>query len=120
MDAKVISNISKDKQRNFDLATLTEQGGHFTKPEQVQDFLDSHNEEDFNKNKSLYKEIRHAKNSSLSFPKCSDVFHLKRKGKNLSSAEYASNLITYLGKITCNVIMSFRDFREALNSISKE
>ena len=120
MDAKEISKIYQDKQWNPDLATLTEQGGPFTRPEQVQDFLNSPNEEDINKNNRLYTEIRHAKNSSLSFPKCSDFFRLKKKCKNLSSAEYASNLITYLGKITCNVNMNFRDFREVLNSISKE
>ena len=59
-------------------------------------------------------------NSFLSFSKCSDLFRLKRKGKNLSSAENASNPIIYLVNINCNVNMSFRDFREALNSISKE
>eukprot|EP00731_Ephydatia_muelleri_P024524 Em0016g795a len=40
MDDKEISNITAhDKQRNSDLAILTGQGGLFTKPEQVEEFL---------------------------------------------------------------------------------
>ena len=35
MDAKEISNISMDKQRNADLNKLTEVGGPITTPEQV-------------------------------------------------------------------------------------
>ena len=39
MDEKELNNVAQDKQRNADLATLTEQGGPFTKPEQVKEFL---------------------------------------------------------------------------------
>ena len=120
MDEKEISNISVDKQRNADLATLTEVGGPFTKPEQVNMFMESSELEEVAKNKRLYIEIRHAKNSSLSLPKSSDIFRLKRKGKNLPSKEYAENLSTYLSKITCTVNMELRDFQEALNNIHKE
>ena len=59
-------------------------------------------------------QIRYAKNSSLSYPKASDLFRLKRKGKNLNTQEYTSNLCTYLNKITCNVNMDFVDFKDAL------
>ena len=107
-------------QRNADLATLTEVGGPFTKPEQVNMFMESSELEEVAKNKRLYIEIRHAKNSSLSLPKSSDIFRLKRKGKNLPSKEYAENLSTYLSKITCTVNMELRDFQEALNNLHKE
>ena len=72
------------------------------------------------KNKRLYVEIRHAKNSSLSLPKSSDIFRLKRKGKNLPSEEYAENLSTYLSKITCMANIEMKDFQEALNNIVKD
>ena len=39
MDEKKLSNVAQDKQRNGDLAKLTEQGGPFTKKEQVDNFL---------------------------------------------------------------------------------
>ena len=66
------------------------------------------------------EQVRYAKLSSLSFPKASDVFRLKRKGRNLDSEEYVINLSTYLGKITCNVNMIFSDFKEALAKIAKK
>ena len=119
VDQREISSIAQDKQRNSDLAALTLLGGPFTNPEQVQSYLDDPQHEASSKNKRLYLEIRHAKNSSLSLPQCSDIFRLKRQGKNLPSAEYAANLITFLGKITCNINMEFTDFQAALNSINK-
>ena len=120
MDEKKLSNVAQDKQRNGDLAKLTEQGGPFTKEEQVDDFLKRTDLEDAVKNKRLYIEVRFAKNSSLSYPKSSDIFRLKQKGKNLSTSEYAVNLSTYLNKITCNVDMQFSDFKEALMKISED
>ena len=120
MEDKEISNIAEDKRRISDLATLTGMGGPFTKSDQVQRFLEDPSLDDSLKNKRMYLEVRYAKLSSLSFPKSSDVFRLKKKGKNLSSAEYATNLNTYLGKVTCNVNMGFEDFQEALRSIENE
>lgn len=119
MDAKEIASISQDRQRNSDLNTLTSMGGPFTQPEQVEDYIEDPNETEEAKIKRLYVEVRHAKNSSLSFPKSSDLFRLKRKGKNLTSAEYAGNLTTYLGRISTKVNMGFYDFQEALSTISK-
>ena len=119
MDAKEIASISQDRQRNSDLNTLTSMGGPFTQPEQVEDYIEDPNETEEAKIKRLYVEVRHAKNSSLSFPKSSDLFRLKRKGKNLTSAEYAGNLTTYLGRISTKVNMGFDDFQEALSTISK-
>ena len=117
MDDKEIANISIDKQRNADLQNLIECGGPFTKPEQVEAYMKENiNEKD--RNKRLYIEVRHAKNSSTSFPKASDVFRLKKAGKNLDSSVYATNLSTYLGKVTCNVNTVIGDFREALEKLT--
>ena len=118
MDAKELSNISVDKQRNSDMSVLTQQGGPFTKPEQVREYFENTEVSDTVKNKRLYLEVRFAKNTSLTFPKVSDIFRLKRKGKNLTSEEYTTNMVTYLGKITCNVNMQFSDFTDALAKIS--
>ena len=71
-------------------------------------------------NKRLYTEVRQAKNSSLSFPKSSEVFRLKKKGKNLENATYSSNLVAYLSRITCHVNLDFSDFREALEKLSTQ
>ena len=94
MEEKKLSNVAQDMQRNSDLAKLTEQGGPFTKQEQVDDFLKRTDLDDTAKNKRLYMEVRFAKNSSLSYPKSSDIFRLKEKGRNLSTSVYAVNLTT--------------------------
>lgn len=120
MEDRELASIAQDKQRNCDLAYLTELGGPFTRPEQVEEFLKNPDLEDITKNKRLYVEVRHAKNSSLSFPKASDVFRLKKNGRNLTSAEYAVNLTTYLSKISCKVNMDINDFKDALSRIGME
>ncbi len=60
----------------------------------------------------------HAKNSSVAFPKASEVFRLKKNYKNLSNDTYAKNLIAYLNKITCVVNMDMDDFKTALQMLS--
>ena len=57
MEAKEIANISVDKQRNADLASLTALGGPFTKPEQVDQFIKEDKESDSVKNKRMYLEV---------------------------------------------------------------
>ena len=100
LEAKGVGNIAMDKQRNTDLTKLKEQGGPFTSPEGVKKYIEKTEESDETKKKRMYIEVRHAKNASLSFPKSSEVFRLKKGGKNLSTEEYSSNLIAYLRRIT--------------------
>lgn len=69
---------------------------------------------DDNKNKRLYLEVRYEKNTSISFPKSSEVFRLKKKYKNLPTNDYCVNLITYLKKVSCNVNMEYDDFKNVL------
>ena len=114
MEEKEIANLAVDKMRNKDLEHLISCGGPFTNPEQVQNFMKTDIPEK-EKNTRLYIEVRHAKNSSVAFPKVSDVFRLKKGGKNLDSSQYSANLCTYLGKVTCNINTVIGDFREALS-----
>ena len=44
----------------------------------------------------MYLEIRFARDSSVTTPKCSSIFRLKRELKNLQTAEYVENLVLYL------------------------
>ena len=119
LEAKEVGNIASDKQRNADLASLREQGGPFTSPEGVKEYITNKEESDEIKNKRMYIEVRHAKNSSLSFPKSSDIFRLKKAGRNLSTEEYSTNLVAYLRRITCYVNLADNDFKEALTSLSE-
>ena len=65
-----------------------------------------------------FAKVRHAKNTSLSFPKKSEVFRLKKASKNLSTKEYAVNLKAYLNKLSFHVNMGPGDFEEALMKIT--
>ena len=75
--------------------------------------------DDKEKGKRLYLEVRHAKNSSVSFPKVSELFRLKKNHKNLPNEIYVQNLKTYLKKISCHIDMDMDDFRKALDKMKK-
>ena len=117
MEEKEIANLSTDKQRNADLEKLKELGGPFTSADRVEDFMAREDLDDIKKGKRLYLEVRHAKNSSISFPKVSELFRLKKGHKNLPNEIYAQNLKTYLQKISCHIDMDMGDFRAALDKI---
>ena len=114
MDAKDLANLAVDIQRNTDLKELVKVGGPFLVAEDVSRYVDDPNISDAQKNARLYTEVRYARNTSLSLPKSSDVFRLKKKYKNLSTQEYSSNLKTYLNKVRCKVNMDYNDFQSAL------
>ena len=120
MDDKDLANVAVDKQRNADLEKLVKLGGPFTSSDAVRKYLDNDSIDEKDKNQRMYIEIRYAKNTSLSFPKCSEIFKLKKKYKNLSTKEYCVNLMTYLDKVTCNVNMDFSDFKNALNRLKSQ
>ena len=52
--------------------------------------------EENEKNKRLYVEVRYARVSSSTFKETASIFRLKRNGKNLTTQEYADNLIKYM------------------------
>ena len=114
MDAKDLANLAVDIQRKNDLKDLVKVGGPFLVAEDVTRYVDDPDISDLEKNARKYVEVRYAKNTSLSFPKSSDVFWLKKKYKNLSTQEYSSNLRTYLNKVTCKI---YNDFQSALMSL---
>ena len=67
MESKEIANISVDKQRNADLASLTALGGPFTKPEQVNFYVQEDKELDAVKNKRMYLEVSLDKDEKAQF-----------------------------------------------------
>ena len=69
MEVKEVANLSLDKQRNADLDKLASLGGPFTSPDQVKLYMDRKDVDAKEKEKRLYLEVRHAKSSSISFPK---------------------------------------------------
>ena len=62
----------------------------------------------------LVFQVRHAKNASVSFPKASELFRLKKDHKNLETNSYAKNLVAYFNRVSCLVDMDMSDFKDAL------
>ena len=71
------------------------------------------------KNQRLYLEIRYARDTSIAFPKTSDIFKLKKNYKNLETSAYAANLKAYLDKLVCHVNMDMSDFDLAVQKLSQ-
>ena len=77
MGQKEDENLATEKRRVADLAFLNSVGGPFTNENDVEEYVKSERSES-EKNKRLYVEIRFARDSTISFPKNSDIFRLKK------------------------------------------
>ena len=119
LEEKEIANINIDQQRNSDLQKLVELHGPFTGAQEVEVYMAREDVGEVEKGKRLYLEVRHAKNSSISFPKVSEIFRLKKDYKNLSNEVYAKNLMVYLKRISSCVEVDMSDFKEALKMLEK-
>ena len=117
MGQKEDENLATEKRRVADLAFLNSVGGPFTNENDVEEYVKSERSES-EKNKRLYVEIRFARDSTISFPKNSDIFRLKKAYKNLPTETYAINLKTYFKKVHCHVDMSMSDFITAVDTLS--
>ena len=65
-------------------------------------------------------EVRHAKKSSLSYPKSSELFLLKKCFKNLPTDVYAKKLCAFLDKISFKAEMTIKDFEQALDTMKEK
>ena len=63
-------------------------------------------------------QVRHAKNTCLSYPKSSEIFRLKQASKNLPTHTYSTNLKAYLNKLSFHMNMGPEDFKEALEKMA--
>ncbi|KAI8509055.1 hypothetical protein Bbelb_129030 [Branchiostoma belcheri] len=119
LSVKEAQNEDLDRKRNADLDKLKSMGGPFTKPEEVDKFVQSPAISEGAKVDRLYLEVRYSKATSLSLPKTSPLFKLKENYKNLTMARYASNFKTYLSKISCRADVSWEDFDAVVSDLSK-
>lgn len=94
--AKEALNLCKENKKLEDLTYLKSQDipGPFTTSEEITNFMDSCLDSK-DKNKSLYIEVRYARKTSQSLKESASVFRLKVAGKNLSTDDYATNLVRY-------------------------
>lgn len=117
LSEKGLQNVATDRRRNSDLHKLKGMGGPFVTSGEVKQFVDSGLSEE-EKVARLYLEVRYARDSSVSFPKNSDIFRLKRNFRNLDAKTYADNLVAFLDKICFKNNVDMADFDEALRNLS--
>ena len=117
---KESQNLHVEKRRNEDLEKLKKVGGPFTNSADVKAFVEDDSIVNAEKSSRLYTEIRYCRDTSLSLPKSSDIFRLKRKYKSLPVEEYATNLSIYLDKVQSNESVTMDDFRNVLDTLVVE
>lgn len=91
--------------------------GPFTSEKEIRNYLDSKQDEKA-KNKRLYDEIRYARVTCMSLKPTAAVFRLKRNHRNLTSTEYAENLISYLNSARCCKRITVDDLRNIMHGIA--
>ena len=116
---KEILNTKKDNVKLQDLELLKKDNppGPFTNEQEVQCYIDDQSVTEDIKNKRMYTEVRYARNTCLSLKNAekATMFRLKTSGqKNLSTLEYAENLIQYFGNTKNVENLSLDDFNAAL------
>ena len=93
-DGKKLINAEKESNKLKDLTYLKSQvpGGPFSTADEVRSYISLALEEN-EKNKRLYVEVRYARVSSSTLKETASRFCLKWNGRNLTTQDYADNLI---------------------------
>ena len=116
--AKQGATHNVERRRHLDLAFLEELGGPFVNACDVDTYIADQNISVRDKEKRLYREVRFARDLSLSIPRSSDIFRLKEKYRNLPIESYASQLKIYLRNVTATALVTMEDFSHALEELS--
>ena len=69
------------------------------------------------KNKRFYVEVRYARVSSSTLKETASIFRLKRNGRNLTTQEYADNLIKYMDDTESMSTLTLADLNTVLAQI---
>ena len=96
-DKKKLINAKKESNKLKDLTYLKSQvsPGPFTTADEVRSNIRLPLEEN-EKNKRLYVEVRYARVYSSTLKETASILRLKQNGRNLTTQEYADNLIKYM------------------------
>ena len=114
---KEIANIAVDKRKNGDLAKLKAQGGPFTNVKELEQYIAKKGISAKEKNARLYIEVRYARDTSLTLPKNSDIFRLKKEYKNLPTEQYVKNLKVYLSNTVSVASATVMDLNAAVDNL---
>ena len=88
----------KDEATKYELVSSLKKEsmpGPFASPEEIDTYITNSDEEDNQKNKRMYDEVKYARMTSTSLKSTNAIFRLKKNYKNLSTEEYVDNLSAY-------------------------
>lgn len=117
--AKTNATASLERRRFKDLAALQSFGGPFVSSADVDRYVADPEISAKEKQDRLYKEVRFARDSSMSIPRNYDIFKLRKKYRPLPYEEYACNLKIYLDNVSTNASVTMDDFSRALAALSQ-
>ena len=117
LDKKHIVSLATEKRKLSDLQKLKLLGGPITTAEEVDEIIQCSSLTELQKQQRLYLEVRYIRDSTLSLPKDSPIFNLKKKYKNLPANIYANNLKVYLSKISSSAAATWNDFDDAIGRL---
>ena len=102
-----------ERKRNKDLETLKACGGPFTAPSDVDLYMDLHYPSE-EADQRLRLEVRYARDSSLTLPRSSEIFRLKKNYQFLPTDALARNIKVYLSKVRGITDATWDEFDQAL------
>ena len=109
--------IQIDQHINRDLQYIKLYGGPFTTPQEVDHFFNQTEISLGKKQEVLYHHVRYCRDTCLSLPKSSELFHLRKNYKKLALTAYSENLKIYLSKLQCSAEVTWKDFDAAVRSL---
>ncbi len=112
------ASLSEESKKYSLLETLKKESipGPFTSEEEIKNFLET-DLDDKLKNKRMYDEVKYARITCMSLKRTAAVFRLRRNHRNLSTEEYAENLISYLSTARCCSQITIGDLRNVMYGI---
>ena len=111
----------KDEATKYELlSSLKKESmpGPFTSPEEIDTYITNSDEEDNQKNKRMYDEVKYARMTSTSLKSTNAIFRLKKNYKNLPTEEYEDNLSAYLSNARSCKTLTIEDLRNVIHCIA--
>ena len=121
-EKQIIGQI-KERKRLDMMEALKINGGPFTDAGSVQNYLESVEVGDKEKQSRLKLELRFARESSTTLPQADQVFRIQvtmpnKKRRDKTANEFGESLMVYLGKKSDKAVIEYKKFKEALEKFT--
>ena len=121
-EKQIIGQI-KERKRLDMMEALKINGGPFTDAGSVQNYLESVEVGDKEKQSRLKLELKFARESSTTLPQADQVFRIQvtmpnKKRRDKTANEFGESLMVYLGKKSDKAVIEYKKFKEALEKFT--